>query len=348
MPQHLSRDSLPILAITMGDPAGIGPEIIIKALRTESIWTYARPVVLASRIVMEQAALAQGASLTIRPLTKQDLTVNVFNSAPRTLPILDPFDAPLPPIPPAQPSAAGGRAAVQCIHTAVRLAQAGIVDAIVTAPINKRAMQLAGYDYPGHTEMLADLTGAKRVGMMIVGGGLKVLFVTTHVALRKLPDLLSATAIVEAIELASTGLRDIFKLTHPRIGVAGLNPHAGENGLFGDEEERYIVPAVREAQAKGIDCTGPLPADTLFGKAVRGAFDGIVAMYHDQGLIALKTVAFGRCVNLTVGLPIIRTSVDHGTAYDIAGKGVADPASLLEAMALGARLAAERRSSMNP
>ncbi|MFZ1746009.1 MAG: 4-hydroxythreonine-4-phosphate dehydrogenase PdxA, partial [Nitrospirales bacterium] len=224
------------------------------------------------------------------------------------------------------------------IQTAVRLAQAGCVQGIVTAPINKHAIHLAGHTYPGHTEMLADLTKAQESGMMIVGGPLKILFATTHLALRDVPNILTSTTNLRAIRLAHQGLTRLFHIQKPRIGVAGLNPHAGENGLFGDEEGRIIQPAIRQAKKQGIACTGPHPADTLFGKAVRGSFDGIVALYHDQGLIPLKTVAFGHCVNITVGLPIIRTSVDHGTAYDIAGQGKADPTSLVEAIEMAARL----------
>jgi 4-hydroxythreonine-4-phosphate dehydrogenase len=213
------------------------------------------------------------------------------------------------------------------------------VQGLVTAPINKQAIHLSGHTYPGHTEMLADLTKAKESGMMIVGGPLKILFATTHLALRDVPNVLTPATILRAIRLAHQGLTRLFHIQKPRIGVAGLNPHAGENGLFGDEEGRLIRPAIQQARKQGMACTGPHPADTLFGKAVRGSFDGIVALYHDQGLIPLKTVAFGHCVNITVGLPIIRTSVDHGTAFDIAGQGKADPASLVDAIEMAATLA---------
>jgi 4-hydroxythreonine-4-phosphate dehydrogenase len=218
----------------------------------------------------------------------------------------------------------------------------------VTAPINKEAMNMAGFHYPGHTELLADLTNSAEVGMMIVGGPLKIMFTTTHVAIRDLSSTLTSERIAKAIRLAHRGLREYFGISTPRIGVAAFNPHAGEHGLFGDEEGSKIFPAVREARAAGIDASDPLPADTLFGKAARGAYDGVVAMYHDQGLIALKLMAFGTCVNVTVGLPIIRTSVDHGTAYDIAGKGVAEPGSLLEAVKLAARLARTRMTQAYP
>ncbi|HET8579415.1 MAG TPA: 4-hydroxythreonine-4-phosphate dehydrogenase PdxA, partial [Nitrospiraceae bacterium] len=232
-----------------------------------------------------------------------------------------------------------GEASVAFITKAVRLAEVGCINGIVTGPINKEAINLAGCRYPGHTELIADLTHSKEVGMMILGGPLKVMFVTTHVAIRNLAAALTPERVGKAIRLADKALRRYFGVVKPKIGVAALNPHAGEAGLFGDDERKTILPAARRARAAGIRASDPLPADTLFGKAVRGEYDGIVAMYHDQGLIPLKLVAFGKCVNLTVGLPIIRTSVDHGTAYDIAGKGVADPGSLIEAIKLASRLA---------
>jgi 4-hydroxythreonine-4-phosphate dehydrogenase len=236
-----------------------------------------------------------------------------------------------------------GEASVAYITAAVRLAQAGCTAGVVTAPINKEAINLAGHEYPGHTELLADLTHSKEVGMMILGGPLKIMFATTHVALRDLSEILTADRIGRAIRLAHKALREYFGVRRPKIGVAALNPHAGEAGLFGDEERTTIRPAAQQARRRGIRATDPLPADTLFGKAARGEYDGVVAMYHDQGLIPLKLLAFGRCVNLTVGLPIIRTSVDHGTAYDIAGKGIAETGSLIEAVKLAASLATGAR-----
>jgi 4-hydroxythreonine-4-phosphate dehydrogenase len=214
----------------------------------------------------------------------------------------------------------------------------------VTAPINKEAINMGGYHYPGHTELLADLTQANESGMLIVGGPLRIMFVTTHVAIKDLPAHLTQAKIEKSIRLAQMALTTLFGIKKPKIGVAALNPHAGEHGLFGDEETRVILPAARVARARGILASDPLPADTLFGKAAKGQYDGIVAMYHDQGLIPLKLVAFGTCVNVTVGLPIIRTSVDHGTAFDIVGKGIADPGSLLEAVKLAAKIAKNRPS----
>lgn len=322
----------------MGDPAGIGPEIIAKALAGHDLGRMCRPVVIGARSVMEQTLRAL--ALNLRIVTVDDLRRPTAN--PNEVLVYDPLPAPLAPFHMGQAAPGTGAASVRFIEKAVELARAGHIDGIVTAPINKEAMNMGGFSFPGHTELLAHLTQSADVGMMIVGGPLKIMFTTTHVAIRDLPSMLTSERIAKAIRLAHQGLRDYFGYAEPRIGVAALNPHAGEHGLFGDEEERHILPAVRQARSLGIQASDPLPADTLFGKAARGEYDGVVAMYHDQGLIPLKLVAFGSCVNVTVGLPLIRTSVDHGTAYDIAGKGVAEAGSLLEAVKLAARLAQSR------
>ena len=330
---------VPLLAITMGDPAGIGPEVIAKALAMPAIRRRCRPVVIGSAPVMEATVKSLRLPLKVVPVSETDIPVG----GAREVLVIDPLDRRLGSFKIGTAAAETGVASVRFITAAVGCAQQGLVDAIVTAPINKEAMHLGGYAYPGHTELLADLTKSPEVGMMIVGGPLKIMFVTTHVALRELPHRLSVAAIAKGIRLADRALRECFLVRTPKIGVAALNPHAGEAGIFGDEEQTIISPAVAEARQKGIQASDPLPADTLFGKAARGAYDGVVAMYHDQGLIPLKLVAFGRCVNLTVGLPIIRTSVDHGTAYDIAGKGVAEPSSLIEALSLAGQLVGIRK-----
>lgn len=329
----------PILAITMGDPAGIGPEIIVKALLMPRVWRVCRPLVIGSRTIFERTIRSMKTSLPIVLVDGHDTstTTQVFRRG--RLPLFDPFSIPVRSIKLGRASAKTGEMAVTCIQSAVQLAQAGCVEGLVTAPINKEAMHLAGYHYPGHTEMLADLTKSKESGMMIMGGSLKIMFTTTHLALRDVPNALTVQNILKAIRLAHFGLKQLFGIKKPRIAVAGLNPHAGENGLFGDEEHRLIIPAIRRAKSQGISCSGPHSADTMFAKALTGAFDGIVVLYHDQGLIPLKTVAFGRCVNITVGLPILRTSVDHGTAFDIAGKWKADPTSLVDAIVMAVQLA---------
>jgi len=332
-------DRKPILGLTMGDPAGIGPEVVAKACAMPEVARICRPLVIGSLPVMER---------TVRSLRLPLRVVGVSGHGDAIgrrgiLPVLDPLERPLGRFRMGAVSKQAGAASAAFITKAVRLAQLGCLDAIVTGPINKEAINLAGYDYPGHTEMLADLTKSRESGMMILGGPLKIMFVTTHVAVKQLPASLTTERIGKAIRLAQKALREYFSIRKPKIGVAALNPHAGEHGLFGNEENRVILPACRSARARGINASDPLPADTLFGKAVRGAYDVVVAMYHDQGLIPLKLLAFGRCVNLTIGLPIIRTSVDHGTAYDIAGKGVADPGSMVEAITLAAKLAVKRK-----
>jgi 4-hydroxythreonine-4-phosphate dehydrogenase len=325
----------------MGDPAGIGPEVIAKALAGKTVGRLCRPLVIGSHSVMEQTV--KTLRLGLKVVLVQDLQ-DLPIRADRIM-VLDPLEKPIGGFEMGVAAIETGAASVAFIRKGVELAIAGRIGGIVTAPINKEAMNMAGFHYPGHTELLAHLTQSAEVGMMIVGGPLKIMFTTTHVAIKDLSSVLTPERIAKAIRLAHLGLRDYFGIARPKIGVAALNPHAGEHGLFGDEEGNRILPAVQQAREAGIDASDPMPADTLFGKAARGAYDGIVAMYHDQGLIPLKLVAFGTCVNVTVGLPIIRTSVDHGTAYDIAGKGVADPGSLLEALKLAARLAAKRTAS---
>jgi 4-hydroxythreonine-4-phosphate dehydrogenase len=331
----------PLLGITMGDPAGIGPEVIAKAVMMPAVRRCCRPLVIGSLPVMERTVRSLRLPLRVTRVSGHGDAVNGRG----VLPVLDALERPLGKFRMGAVNRQTGAASAAFIIKAVRLAQLGCLDAIVTAPINKEAINLAGYDFPGHTEMLADLTKSRESGMMILGGPLKIMFVTTHVALKRLPASLTAQRIGKAIRLAQKALREYFGIRKPRIGVAAFNPHAGEHGLFGDEERRIILPACRLARARGINASDPLPADTLFGKAARGVYDGVVAMYHDQGLIPLKLLAFGRCVNLTVGLPIIRTSVDHGTAYDIAGRGVADPGSMVEAITLAAKLATRKGRS---
>jgi len=330
---------LPVLGLTMGDPAGIGPEVVAKACAMSEVRRVCQPLVIGSLPVMERTVRSLRLSLRVVGVSGHGDAIGRRG----TIPVLDPLERPLERFRMGAVSKQTGAASAAFIVKAVRLAQLGCLGAIVTGPINKEAINLAGYDYPGHTEMLADLTKSKESGMMILGGPLKIMFVTTHVAIKRLPASLTSDRIGKAIRLAHKALREYFDVKKPKIGVAAFNPHAGEHGLFGNEEQRVILPACRLARARGINTSDPMPADTLFGKAARGAYDGVVAMYHDQGLIPLKLLAFGRCVNLTIGLPIIRTSVDHGTAYDIAGKGVADPGSMVEAITLAARLATRNK-----
>jgi 4-hydroxythreonine-4-phosphate dehydrogenase len=333
-----TRNRLPLLGITMGDPAGIGPEVIAKALTRTALRRICSPLVIGSSDVMQHTVKRLKLKLTVRVIEGHESMAR----RPGEIAVLDPLDSKLGRYRSGVAAPETGAASVAFIKKAVHLAQTGCIDGMVTGPINKEAINMAGCHYPGHTELLADLTQAQESGMMILGGPLKIMFVTTHVAIKDLPSLLTQVKIEKGIRLAHMAMTTLFGVKNPRIGLAALNPHAGEQGLFGDEEARVILPAARTAQSNGILVSNPMPADTLFGKAARGDYDAIVALYHDQGLIPLKMVAFGSCVNLTVGLPIIRTSVDHGTAFDIVGKGVADPGSLVEAVKLAARLAHQR------
>ncbi len=330
---------LPIIGITLGDPAGIGPEIVLKALGTHRVLRACRPIVIGDRAILKETAARFGSR---RPILAIE-AVRTGRSMARGIRVLDLALAKKGEVRPGRASRAAGRSAAAAIRKAAQLAMAGEIDGVVTAPINKAVLRTAGEPFPGHTEFFASLSGSRRFGMMMVGGPLRVFLATIHASLKEVPSLLTRAGIRESIRLTDEALRKGFGIRRPRIGVAALNPHAGEEGLFGREEREIIRPAVSDARRGGIDASGPHPADTLFVQASRGKFDAVVAMYHDQGLIPLKLVAFGHAVNMTVGLPFIRTSVDHGTAYDIAGKGIADPGSLIEAILLAARLAATRR-----
>jgi 4-hydroxythreonine-4-phosphate dehydrogenase len=327
----------PFIAITMGDPAGIGPEIIAKVFADGKVFSLCRPVVVGSARVMRKMAGELDLDLSVRTVPA------IRSSAPARgrMDVLNIDNVDLAKHRWGRPNAASGRAVVDYIKLATTLALRREVSAIVTAPISKEMMNAAGYAYAGHTELLASLTNAKEYGMMFVGGGLNLILVTIHHALKDVPRLIKRQKVLRTVRLAHRAMRS-FGIERPRIGVAALNPHASEGGLFGSEERKEILPAILAARAEGIDASDPLPADTLFYKARTGRFDIVVAMYHDQGLGPLKMLAFGRAVNITVGLPIIRTSVDHGTAYDIAGKGCADPASLREAIGVAVVMAAHR------
>jgi 4-phospho-D-threonate 3-dehydrogenase / 4-phospho-D-erythronate 3-dehydrogenase len=244
-------------------------------------------------------------------------------------------------------SAAAGRAAYDAIVAAVEDARAGRIDAIATAPINKEAFAAAGLPWRGHTDLLAHLTGVARAVMMFHADALRVILATVHIPLRDVPTVLTQTLLEATIDVAASELPR-FGYTAPRLAVAGMNPHAGEHGLLGHEEEDVLAPAIAACRGRGVQVEGPFPADTVFIRAVRGEFDAVVACYHDQGLIPIKLAAFGRAVNVTLGLPIVRTSVDHGTAFDIAGRGIADPSSMIEAVRLAARLARARQSVKGP
>jgi 4-hydroxythreonine-4-phosphate dehydrogenase len=290
----------PRVALTVGDPAGIGPEIVRKAAADPRVLDACEPVIVGP---VDAAALA-----SFRP---------------------------------GQLSAEAGRAAYEAIVDAVDQAKAGRVDAIATAPVNKEAFALAGLPWKGHTDLLGALTGAPRAVMMFDSPTLRVSLATVHIALADVPKALTRDVLVETIRITAASLPE-FGIDAPRLAVAGLNPHAGEHGLMGREDEDVIAPAIEACRVDGVSITGPIPGDTVFLRASRGEFDAVVACYHDQGLIPVKLLSFGRSVNVTLGLPIVRTSVDHGTAFDIAGEERADPSSMIEAVLLAAKLARNR------
>ena len=332
--------SFPLIAITMGDPAGIGPEIIVKAMSEQTVFAQSRPVVLGDEGVLSDAARRSKVPVKIKRIEAPE--EGVFRRG--ILNLISLTDLSHEVVPLGAPRSQGGAAAYRYIERGVQLAQRGSVDALVTAPISKEALNAAGYPFPGHTELLAKMTGSGDNVMMLAGPRLRVALVTTHLPLRQVPDALTSERITRTIEITSQGLKAYWGIQSPQLAVAGLNPHAGEGGIFGSEEQEIILPAVEECRQKGMAVFGPLPADSLFFHAASGRYDAVVSMYHDQGLIPLKLLHFRDGVNITLGLPIIRTSVDHGTGYDIAGQGVADPTSLINAILLAAKMAATKKS----
>jgi 4-hydroxythreonine-4-phosphate dehydrogenase len=319
------------LAITMGDPGGIGAEIIVKALLSPKVSRVSIPIIIGNSVVMKETLRVLNVPSTLRIIRSPEEAKPLKNS-------IDCIDIGIMnKIKKNRPSAKGGRACVSYIKKAVEFALHKSVDGIVTAPISKEALKMAGVSWPGHTEMLADFTKTKDYAMMFIGEPLRIILVTIHTALKDIPRSITQEKIVKTIRFAKKAC-DMLKIKNPRIAVAGLNPHAGEAGRFGDEEIKKIIPAIQESRKEHIPVSGPYPPDTVFYKAYKGEIDIVVCMYHDQGLIPLKMIAFDRGVNLTLGLPFIRTSPDHGTAYDIAWKGIASPSSMIEAIKVAAKL----------
>ena len=324
----------PVLGITMGDAAGIGPEVIVKALADKRIYELAHPIVIGDKKIMQRALDIVKSDLQLR--TVQD--INNLQSEFGYIDLIDLNNLPAD-LPFAKVDARAGKAAYEYIESAVDLTLKNKIHAIVTAPLNKEALHAGGKNFPGHTEILAHLSKTDDFSMMLTSEKLNVIHVTTHVSIRQACDLIKKERVLTVIELAEEYSK-MLGFAEPRIAVAGFNPHAGENGLFGDEDEKEIVPAVKEAQARGMNVVGPLPPDTVFHRAANlDEFDIVVVMYHDQGHIPIKLLGFDTGVNVTVGLPFIRTSVDHGTAFPIAGQGIADSRSMTEALYLGAKMA---------
>ena len=330
----------------MGDPAGVGPEVILKTLVSHRANDTAQMVVIGYPEPFRRDAKLLGL----------DIELNIIDSPAQLIPNDEILNLIIPgeeieiPLDYGKMNAACGTAAARSIELSAKLALDGDVEAVVTAPINKEALNLAGYHYPGHTEFYQRLAGARDIGMMLTLGNFRVIHAVTHTAIREVPDLVKQARIIRVTTLLNDALK-LLGIDRPKLAMCGLNPHAGESGMFGREEIEEITPAVNNLRADGIDVTGPLPPDSIFARAYSGEFDGVVAMFHDQGHIALKLAGFRFAegerevggVNTTLGLPIIRTSVDHGTAFDIAGKGIASPLSMIEAVELAAQMALGKR-----
>jgi len=329
----------PVIGITMGDAAGIGPEVVIKALAEPSIRRSAKFIIFG----MNEHLLYAADKAEIEPFWGRHQHEKISRDYPHKVVVADYDEYSVPPWI-RRASRVSGEASIRFCLDAIDAALGGIIDAVVTAPINKTSWKLAGADWPGHTEMLAERCKCKRKAMMFVAGPLKLALATIHEALFEVRHKFTIGCVFEPVDLLNTALKEYFHIENPRIGVAALNPHAGENGQFGDEEQRIISPAILLAQEQGINCVGPFPSDTLFLRAIQGEFDAVVAMYHDQGMIPVKLLAFDRAVNITIGIPIIRTSPAHGTAFDIADRNLANPAGMKSAITTAIQMATVKKS----
>nr|NJM03999.1 4-hydroxythreonine-4-phosphate dehydrogenase PdxA [Desulfobacula sp.] len=324
--------SLPVIGISMGDPAGIGPEILLKALNDPGIYAVCRPLIIGDSHILKKALDHLGFPHHLHIIDEPGQGYFRFNTVDMIdIPLLNRLN-----FTPGLACMETGTAMQEYVIKGIDLALDGKIDGLVTCPITKTALKLAGSDFHGHTELLAHKTGTKDYAMMLAGKTLRVVLTTIHIPLAQVPASLTREGLIRKIRLTHTSLKSRFNIKEPRIAVAGLNPHSGEASMFGREEEDLILPAVRASNAEGMNVHGPLPPDTVFYHAVQGRYDAVVCMYHDQGLIPFKLIHFKDGVNTTLGLPIIRTSVDHGTAYDIAWKGIADPSSLMEAIKMAA------------
>ncbi len=328
----------PLLAITMGDAAGSGPEIVTKTLADPEINLVSRPVVIGDAAIMRAALKITGAPAEVKII--RDLAEASFQKG--SIEVIDLHNIQFNRLVRGRVAPIAGKASFEYVKLAIELALAGECDGIVTSAINKEAWDRAGYHYNGHTQLLAELCGVSEVAMMLVTGKLRVSHVTTHVSLSQVIKLIRQERILTVLKLTDEAVREMG-IEKPHIAVAGLNPHAGESGLFGDEEANHIMPAIETAQRLGMSVTGPVPPDSVFLRASEGQFDASVAMYHDQGHIAVKMLGITEGVNLTLGLPIVRTSVDHGTVFGKAGKGTADPGSLIQAIKLASVMCINRR-----
>ena len=336
---HNSISEQVVIGVTMGDAAGIGPEVVVKALADPEVRRAAKFIVFGMN---EQLCYAADRA-EIEPFWGRHQHEKIGREYPCKVVVADYDEYSVPPYVRAASRAAGEASLKFCVD-AIAAARDGIIDAVVTAPISKASWKLADSPWTGHTEMLAQKCKAPRKAMMFVSGPLKVALATIHLGLFDVRNKFTIGCVFEPIDLVNDALREYFSLDNPRIGVAALNPHAGEEGQLGDEEQRIISPAILLAQEQGINCVGPIPADTLFLRAVQGEYDAVVAMYHDQGMIPIKLLDFEHAVNVTIGLPIVRTSPAHGTAFDIAGRNLASPSSMKSAIMLAIQMAKTRRA----
>ena len=334
----MSEEYRSLLAITMGDAAGSGPEIITKTLADPEVRAVCHPVVVGDAAAMQAALEITGAIGEVKAIGK--LSEASFQDG--VIEVIDLHNIELDKLTRGQVNTMAGKASYEYIKMATEMALAGECDAIVTSAINKEALNNAGYHYDGHTQLLAELCGASEVAMMLASDKLRISHVTTHVSLQRAVELVRPERILTVIRLTNEAVRQMG-IDEPRIAVAGLNPHSGERGLFGEEESKYITPTIEEARRQGMNVTGPLPPDSIFFRTLQGQFDAAIAMYHDQGHIAIKMLGITEAVNITLGLPIIRTSVDHGTNFGKAGKGTADPTSLTLAVKLASVMCRNRR-----
>ena len=334
-----------LIGITMGDPCGIGPEVILKALSSQETGTAAGFIIIGCYNVLRDVAdnLSMGKKLQLSRLDSTSL--NTDRDLINNINVLDIDNVSVQDAVSHKVLANSGRASVEYIMKGLGLARDGGIDAIVTAPISKEAVKMAGFEFAGHTELLQDKTAAEDVVMLMTGNGLRVSFVTTHLAVKDVFRFINRESVFSTIQTTATGLKDFFGIVDPKIAVCGLNPHCGDGGRFGTEERDAIIPAIKRARESGIDCIGPLSSDTVFNKVLSGEFDVVVVQFHDQGTIPIKMHAFDSGVNITLGIPIIRTSPTHGTAFDIAGKGVADPGSMIAAIKTAVMMAEKQKHS---
>ncbi len=334
-----------IIGVTMGDPCGIGSEVVLKALLSQEIRTAARYVIIGCNKVLTRVADSLGISDEIYVLRNDIGPLNVDIFLENDVTLLDFDNVSLHNAFAFKPLPECGRASVEYVIKGIELALEERIDALVTSPINKEAVKMAGFGFGGHTELLKERTSVENVVMFMVGRGLRISFVTTHLAVNDVPGFITRESVFSTIQITATGLQNFFGISRPKIAVCSLNPHCGDGGRYGTEEMEILVPAIKQAQEAGIDCHGPLSSDTVFNRALNGEFDVVVVQFHDQGTIPLKIHAFNSGVNITLGIPIIRTSPTHGTAFDLAGKGIANPGSMIEAIKAAIMMVEARRRS---